>query len=561
MSGIPTPQEIPRTLIDDLLAEQQTLTAVERFARRHERHDFPAQERYYRDLIPLTKPGAGEQYAFAVNLDICTGCKACVSACHSLNGLDDDEIWRNIGLIHGGTVEEPYQQIVTTACHHCVDPACLNGCPVKAYEKDAGTGIVRHLDDQCIGCQYCVLKCPYDVPKYSKKRGIVRKCDMCQGRLGAGEAPACVQACPSGAITIRIVETVSVVLSTHSGDQLLPGTFDSSYTHPTTSYTTNRKIPQNARPGDSDALALEHAHWPLIWMLVLTQIAAGIVLGGTALLFGNPSLFHFAQVPLAVAAFAILNLGLAVSVLHLGRPLGAWRAFLGLRTSWMSREIFAFAIFAGSAGAFTGASLWNIAAGKVPKLHLIENFLNPSHFAGLLAVLTAALGLPGIFCSAMIYIDTHRVYWRRVSTFTRFFGATALLGAAGTASLLAWMGSSASGASHVFMIAAVLLRAGFFAWEFWNLHRALHDSAHPDHRSARTIWKLRPRLVVAGIMLFAASMASGILALAGIGTPECAALFFLLTLGSQIIERYQFFTAVIAHRMPGPQVSRETPHA
>ena len=76
-------------------------------------------------------------------------------------------------------VAEPYQQTVTTACHHCVEPACLEGCPVLAYEKDAETGIVRHLDDQCIGCQYCVLKCPYDVPKYSAKRGIVRKCDMC----------------------------------------------------------------------------------------------------------------------------------------------------------------------------------------------------------------------------------------------------------------------------------------------------------------------------------------------------------------------------------------------
>src|SRR5829696_7241998 len=92
-----------RTLIDDLLAEQKRLTAVERFSRKHDRNALPSQSRYYRDLIPLSKPTLGEQYAFAVDLDICTGCKACVSACHSLNGLDDDEIWRNIGLIHGGT--------------------------------------------------------------------------------------------------------------------------------------------------------------------------------------------------------------------------------------------------------------------------------------------------------------------------------------------------------------------------------------------------------------------------------------------------------------------------
>ena len=190
---------------------------------------FPSQARYYRDLIPLSKPGVGEQYAFAVDLDICTGCKACVSACHSLNGLDDDEIWRNIGLIHGGTGEEAYQQTVTTACHHCVEPACMHGCPVKAYEKDEATGIVRHLDDQCIGCQYCVLKCPYDVPKYSKKRGIVRKCDMCQSRLGAGEAPACVQACPSGAIAIRrIVEKTAITGLEYPrpGDRLLPSAYE-----------------------------------------------------------------------------------------------------------------------------------------------------------------------------------------------------------------------------------------------------------------------------------------------------------------------------------------------
>ncbi|MEO7319187.1 MAG: DmsC/YnfH family molybdoenzyme membrane anchor subunit, partial [Chthoniobacteraceae bacterium] len=395
-----------RTLIDELLAEQQSLTAVERFARKHEHGELPAQVRYYRELIPLGKPQPGEQYAFGVDLDACTGCKACVSACHSLNGLDEGEMWRDIGLLHGGGMEEPYQQTVTTACHHCVEPSCLEGCPVRAYEKDAATGIVRHLDDQCIGCQYCVLKCPYDVPKYSKKRGIVRKCDMCHSRLAANEAPACVQSCPNGAITIRIVSKSEVTKHTAPGDRLLPGAFDSHYTKPTTSYVTRKSMPADARAGDSAALRLEHAHAPLIAMLVLTQIAAGISIAASVLAFANPQLFAATKAPLSIAGFAILQLGLAVSVLHLGRPLGAWRAFLGLRTSWMSREIFAFGAFAGAASGFVGSSVW------APIAFLAAPF----------AHLTTVLAIVGVACSAMIYIDTRRAFWRNDLTFTKFFG-------------------------------------------------------------------------------------------------------------------------------------------
>jgi len=87
------------TLIDELLVKQQTLTAAVRFARHHERGELPAHARYYRDLIPLTQPEPGQQYAFEVDLDRCSGCKACVSACHSLNGLDDGETWRQTGLL------------------------------------------------------------------------------------------------------------------------------------------------------------------------------------------------------------------------------------------------------------------------------------------------------------------------------------------------------------------------------------------------------------------------------------------------------------------------------
>src|SRR5438105_14621659 len=136
-----------------------------------------------------------------------------------------------------------------------------------ACEKDEVTAIVRHLDDQCIGCEYCLLKCPYDVPKYSKSRGIVRKCDMCYHRLAADEAPACVQACPNEAITIRLVQKAAAVAKAAPGVRLLPGAFESSYTKPTTEYTTRRHMPMNAQPADIYHLRLEHAHWPLIWML------------------------------------------------------------------------------------------------------------------------------------------------------------------------------------------------------------------------------------------------------------------------------------------------------
>jgi Fe-S-cluster-containing dehydrogenase component/DMSO reductase anchor subunit len=548
----------PRTLIDELLAEQQQLTAVERFARKHDGHSFPAQSRYYRELIPLTKPEPGEQYAFAVDLDVCTGCKACVSACHSLNGLDEDEIWRNVGLIHGGTVAEPYQQTVTTACHHCVEPACMLGCPVAAYEKDAGTGIVRHLDDQCIGCQYCVLKCPYDVPKYSETRGIVRKCDMCHGRLAAGEAPACVQSCPTGAIAIRIVEKSALAASLAPGDRLLPGAFDSTYTQPSTSYTSRRPIPANATPGDATAMRAEHAHWPLIGMLVLTQIAAGIFLGTAGLSLANADAYSIAQAPIAVVAFTLLNLGLAVSVLHLGRPLGAWRAFLGLRTSWMSREILAFTVFAGSAAAFTGAAGWETIARWMPAVRFVERFIQPAQFSAPLSVFTAMLGVVAVWCSAMIYVDTRRAFWSRELTFTKFFGTTLVLGSAGTAAVLCWCGPAEAIRASAWI--AAVARTALFGWEFQNMRRALRHTDDPNHRSALVMWRLQRPLLFVRVLLFAAASATGVIAITAHGFVGAAfaTLAFLLTTASQVIERYVFFTAVIAPRMPGPLVPAAT---
>ena len=221
-----------RTGSGDLVAEEPLLpfvydpgaelSAAHAFSLLHEREHESFQGRYYSARMPVSLPGPGEQLAFEVDLDNCSGCKACVAACHTLNGLDDDEAWRSVGLLQGGTSALPVLQHITSACHHCLDPACLHGCPVNAYEKDPVTGIVKHLDDQCIGCQYCILKCPYDAPKYNKKLGIVRKCDMCSDRLTSGEAPACAQACPTQAIRISVV-SVRDVIEDSEANHFLPG--------------------------------------------------------------------------------------------------------------------------------------------------------------------------------------------------------------------------------------------------------------------------------------------------------------------------------------------------
>jgi Fe-S-cluster-containing dehydrogenase component/DMSO reductase anchor subunit len=570
LEGLAPPAAQMRTLIDDLLAEQQSLTAVDRFSQKHAHGQMPAQARYYRELIPLRKPERGEQYAFAVDLDACTGCKSCVNACHSLNGLDDDEIWRNVGVIIGGTVAEPYQQTVTTTCHHCAQPGCLLGCPVGAYEKDAATGIVRHLDDQCIGCGYCLLKCPYDVPKYSKERGIVRKCDMCYDRLAAEEAPACVQACPSGAITIRLASTMEMRTDAKPDERLIHGAFDSNYTKPTTSYTTWKAIPANARPGDDLRLRLENAHWPLIWLLLLSQLSAGmfVCLAVTTLL--PAKVFASIAPPLALTGFAALQAGLISSCFHLGRPLRAWRIFLGLRTSWMSREILVFGIFAAAAGTLALVTCWptieshasSFLGGRTSRLMSDFAAAGPTVFptgwkpVTVLAIVTAGTALGGIFCSAMIYVDTRRPFWRASVTFPKFFGTTLLLGAAGSATVLSCMSAANSvpfSVARTACIAGLIFSVLHTAWEEFFFHNSLRDPRAPTHRSARTIWKFLPLQLRLRALLIAAAAPAGAIAIFAPGSAQAlgATAYFLFTFGSAVVERYCFFAASDAPRMPG----------
>ncbi len=504
-----------RTLIDELLSEQSTLqTPVARFSKTHDKGSDLAD--HYRSLIPLTKVGAGEQYAFEVSLDRCTGCKACVSACHSLNGLDDHEVWRDTGTMLGGDDAPGWQQTVTTACHHCEDPGCMNGCPVGAYEKDAETGIVRHLDDQCIGCSYCILKCPYDVPKYSKKRGIVRKCDMCHQRLAEGEAPACVQACPTEAIRIvKVGKTFdpSVDRKSFGANLFAPSIHDpqsaipeSSITLPTTRYV-GREVPQKAFAADRDTLVPQHAHWPLVLMLALTQAGLGLCAGSLQ------------SLPGLIAGTLIFNSGMIAATFHLGQPLKAWRFFLGLRTSWLSREILAFSMFA-----------------PIPPTLCALLLLPEFPFKSLVTMVTALslipVGLVAVFTSVMIYADTHRALWSVRRGAFRFYGTVALFGS------LALAISVSKIILPIFCVLILLKLAS----EMFFLRYGNGEEWSPDRHSAKLLLGPLRKILTARTALALLAIPLAII------QPWLALPVLLL---AEVLERQLFFQSVHAPKMPG----------
>jgi formate dehydrogenase iron-sulfur subunit len=532
-------------LVDRLLEEQRTLTAVDRFSARHD-EGLPDQAPYYQELLPLRDPVPGEQFGFEVDLDRCSGCKACVTACHSLNGLDEGETWRAVGLIHEAK-NRPVQQHVTTACHHCAEPGCAQGCPVLAYEKDPVTGIVTHLDDQCIGCQYCILKCPYDVPQYHEKKGIVRKCDMCVGRLRAGEAPACVQACPTQAIRITIVDLESIRRDAEASFNL-PGSPDASVTLPTTRYVSPRGLAPGLVPVNAAQVRAEHAHWPLVLMLTASQAAAGYWIVESLLrLF---SLTGSSGPRVEIIGFAAVLFALNLSLFHLGRPLLAWKAFLGWRRSWLSREVIAFSALAGTTAAAALAAVTNAAAGASLFSVALPAALPAGLSTGILvAVLIAAAA--AIYASAMVYRDTPRPLWATRRTLWRF-SLTAALGG-----IPAWMAAAAPGAglSRILFAALPLLFLAKLFLETRVFRHADDADFGPLWKTVQLlrgplglVWRLRVFAGIAGgvaLPLLAAVLDKGAATLAW-----SVAIFALVSAG-ELAERYLFFTTGIAPRMPG----------
>jgi DMSO reductase anchor subunit/ferredoxin len=455
------------------------------------------------------------------------------------------------------------QQTVTAACHHCLDPACLSGCPVNAYVKDDVTGIVKHLDDQCIGCQYCTLTCPYEVPQFNARLGIVRKCDMCGDRLAEGEAPACVRGCPNEAIAIRIVETQATIDDAQTG-ALVPGAPASGITFPTTGYRTERAFPRNMLPADFFAVHPAHEHRPLVIMLVLTQLSVGAFCVDQLFRPSLPIAIQQWFRPFQAAVALLLGLvALGASTMHLGRPQYAFRALLGLKTSWLSREILAFGAFSACAALHAGG-LWlsNMHCG--PRWTILTSILgNLGEWPG---VLVSVSGLIGVYCSVMVYARTRRFFWSAARTAFKFFLTVAVLGVAtnlwvmsvgalfraGPEAQIVDAVERLSGALLGFVVLKLAGEATLFLHlrdrQFGDLARSalLLQRELARWSIARFVTGLIGALVVPLVLLGVEGRAHPELALA-IG----ASIALLLLVAGELLERATFFLAVASLRMPG----------
>ena len=213
-----------------------------------------------RKQIPTGAPG------ILYDATLCIGCKACEVGCKQENNMPIDQsdlseemgvvnIWNEgtdlnsktlnkIKVYKNGTAVVKDREVdgfsfVKRACMHCADPDCVSACPVTALTKDPVTGIVKYDKDACIGCRYCQLACPFNIPKFEYDEAIpeIVKCEMCEHVQKAGGIPGCCEYCPTGSSLFGKVE--DLLKEAHNRIALKPGT---EYAYPINSLDSKERI-------------------------------------------------------------------------------------------------------------------------------------------------------------------------------------------------------------------------------------------------------------------------------------------------------------------------------
>jgi len=494
--------------------------------------------------IDIPELKEGEQYRFHFDATACVGCHCCEAACNEQNNNSADVKWRRVGEMEGGEFPHVTQFFNSMSCNHCIDPACLNGCPTESYIK-FDNGIVFHDDEACIGCQYCTWNCPYEVPVFNEDRGIVTKCHMCHEKLDNGETPSCVQACPAGAIEIEVVHKDTWIKYDMEKEGVAPELPDTSITKPTTRYTLPDKLP-DLTPADAHITKPAHGELPLVFMTVLTQMSVG---GMFALFMGEILKFlglsNLASGDFLLSMFIILPalVGLPLSALHLGRPLLAYKAMKNYKKSWLSKEALALGMFAGF-GVFMSFS------------YLFEySFLKSIFLLG-----ATIAGVYGIYAQSMIYRIKARPSWDRLSTTKRFL-ASGYLGLILVSLVLSFQGYASSAMAILSMTLLVSAYQVLVIFEERVFYKYLSEKENNFYQLNKTKYLLENRFEMEvktryySLILFAIVLPMiSIVFLANGSISSASTILTISLIGSfcsEILGRYLFYTSTVPLGLAG----------
>ncbi|MDF7800575.1 dimethyl sulfoxide reductase anchor subunit [Pontiellaceae bacterium B1224] len=518
------------------------------------------------DIVGFRTEGRESQTRFHFHMDLCIGCHACEVACGEQNNLPAETQWRRVGEVQSGTFPDTQSFFLSSGCNHCLDAACAKGCPVDAYQVN-DKGIVIHLDDVCIGCGYCTWNCPYGVPTMQTDRRIVTKCDLCHNRLEDGQDPACVAACPAGAIEVETV-AIAQIFAEHMENGVGPDMPAPNLTIPSTKITLPEGMDVAAfTKVDQPFVKPEHPHTPLIVMTVLTQLGFGgfctVFMADLirTFFFDSAALGHVLGW-LAPTLMGIVALSLGASTLHLGRPIHAGRAMKNWKSSWLSREVLGLSAFAGAAMVYAlilfvteGLGLLDIGVIGGSAVRLIIGFG------------TVICGIAGIYCSSMIYRVPARPAWDSRKTTIDFFDVAAILGPAAFI-VAAMVATLIAGHSIGFLTGAMQTAALFAAIAFVFKHtknayiiKKWHESdTHELKASAEMrithffrLRMIRNSIGIAGLLALIPFMSSTAL-LSAVGLLAIALLMLMLFLAVSFINRYIFFVSVVPRNIPGNYV-------